>query len=160
MHRVSSSRKPATRCAACAAIGPEPSDPDSWACPICGKDARPYVLRVDDFMVAVRDRLVAQSKDKRAKSILVCKDGMWEAVLDVKGDDDTDTEDDDDELPLALRARGEAARPSGAPLPARRSASSTSATPGSRRSSMVPASGAAPSARRREPPVIIEIDDD
>lgn len=70
----------------------EPSNPDKWRCPICFKDARPYSLRIDGFLVKVRQKLEMEGK-LRAKSMLVAADGTWNAIVE----DDTGENTDDDE---------------------------------------------------------------
>lgn len=54
----------------------QPSMVDVWRCPLCGKDARPYSLQVDDFLVSVRERL-AQSNELHTKAIVISADGTW-----------------------------------------------------------------------------------
>ncbi|KAK1756820.1 zinc finger MIZ domain-containing protein 2 [Echria macrotheca] len=70
----------------------EPSMPDRWKCPICNKDARPYSLRIDKFLLKVREQLEKENK-LSAKSMRVKQDGTWTAV--VEEDDDVDTDDED-----------------------------------------------------------------
>ncbi len=55
------------------------SSSDKWRCPICTKDARPYRLVVDGFLLGVRRKLKEQDK-LRTTSITVSGDGTWEAV--------------------------------------------------------------------------------
>ncbi|OBT60482.1 hypothetical protein VE03_10107 [Pseudogymnoascus sp. 23342-1-I1] len=50
--------------------------PDVWKCPLCGADARPRSLRVDEFLVGVRERLEREG-GLEAKAILVTEDGEW-----------------------------------------------------------------------------------
>ncbi|KAK1825827.1 zinc finger MIZ domain-containing protein 2 [Podospora conica] len=73
------------------AVPTEPSVPDKWACPICGKDARPYNLRIDGFLLMVRGQLEKQNK-LNTKSVHVMADGTWTVV--VEDDDDGDLDDD------------------------------------------------------------------
>lgn len=54
----------------------QPSMVDVWRCPLCGKDARPYTLQVDDFLVSVRERL-ARSNELHTKAIVISADGTW-----------------------------------------------------------------------------------
>lgn len=54
----------------------QPSMVDVWKCPLCGKDARPYSLRVDEFLLSVRDSLEKQNL-LDCKAILVSEDGNW-----------------------------------------------------------------------------------
>ncbi|KAH9203800.1 hypothetical protein DL95DRAFT_136866 [Leptodontidium sp. 2 PMI_412] len=54
----------------------QPCIPDVWKCPICGKDARPGSLRIDDFLASVRGEL--KEKDMlHVKAIQVSHDGCW-----------------------------------------------------------------------------------
>lgn len=66
----------------------EPSLVDSWKCPICSLDARPISLRVDDFFVDVRKKLIASGSGD-TKYILVKADGSWTAAEEPR-----DAEDD------------------------------------------------------------------
>ncbi|KFY40265.1 hypothetical protein V494_03589 [Pseudogymnoascus sp. VKM F-4513 (FW-928)] len=50
--------------------------PDVWKCPLCGGDASPRSLRVDDFLVSVRQKLESQG-GLDVKAILVTEDGEW-----------------------------------------------------------------------------------
>ncbi|KFZ17393.1 hypothetical protein V502_04618 [Pseudogymnoascus sp. VKM F-4520 (FW-2644)] len=50
--------------------------PDVWKCPLCGSDASPRSLRVDDFLVSVREKL-EKDGDLDVKAILVTEDGSW-----------------------------------------------------------------------------------
>ncbi|KFY66355.1 hypothetical protein V496_02106 [Pseudogymnoascus sp. VKM F-4515 (FW-2607)] len=50
--------------------------PDVWKCPLCGGDASPRNLRVDDFLVAVRESLERKG-ELDVKAILVTEDGEW-----------------------------------------------------------------------------------
>lgn len=49
---------------------------DVWRCPLCGKDARPYSLQVDDFLVSVRESL-ARTNELHTKAIVISADGTW-----------------------------------------------------------------------------------
>ncbi|KAI9735414.1 MAG: hypothetical protein M1818_006420, partial [Claussenomyces sp. TS43310] len=49
---------------------------DVWKCPLCGMDARPYSLRVDDFLILVREKL-ANDGLLDCKAILISEDGTW-----------------------------------------------------------------------------------
>ncbi|KAJ6443370.1 hypothetical protein O9K51_04549 [Purpureocillium lavendulum] len=56
----------------------EPSLVDGWKCPICGHDARPVNLRVDDYFADVRANLIESGIDASdARSILVDANGDW-----------------------------------------------------------------------------------
>ncbi|KAH0498544.1 hypothetical protein TgHK011_005796 [Trichoderma gracile] len=57
----------------------EPTAVDCWGCPICGSDARPCSLQVDDFFVNVTKKLMASGKMK-VKKIEVHADGSWTAI--------------------------------------------------------------------------------
>ena len=57
----------------------EPSTVDCWACPICGLDARPCNLQVDDFFLDVAKKLLASGK-MNVKKIKVLVDGSWTAI--------------------------------------------------------------------------------
>jgi hypothetical protein len=72
-------------------IAPEPSNPDKWRCPICFKDARPYSLRIDSFLLEVRKRLAKEDK-LQTKSMRVKQDGTWTAV--VEADDELDSDEE------------------------------------------------------------------
>ncbi|KLJ08680.1 hypothetical protein EMPG_15884 [Blastomyces silverae] len=50
---------------------------EDWKCPICGKDARPKSLIIDDFFIAIRRKL-EETKQLEVKAILVRPDGSWE----------------------------------------------------------------------------------
>ncbi|KFX94191.1 hypothetical protein O988_06427 [Pseudogymnoascus sp. VKM F-3808] len=50
--------------------------PDVWKCPLCGGDASPRSLRVDDFLVSVREKLEKMG-ELDVKAILVTEDGSW-----------------------------------------------------------------------------------
>ncbi|KAI1822102.1 hypothetical protein F4861DRAFT_532451 [Xylaria intraflava] len=71
----------------------EPSFVDKWKCPLCNHDARPYSLRIDEFLMEVRNRL-EQDNQLLTKSITVFADGSWKAndsVEDDISDNDSDT---------------------------------------------------------------------
>ncbi|RWA09584.1 hypothetical protein EKO27_g5526 [Xylaria grammica] len=80
----------------------EPSFVDKWRCPFCDGDARPYSLRIDEFLVEIRSRL-EKDKQLRTKSITVFADGSWK-TNDPAGDDDSDTESDDNGTRATSRA--------------------------------------------------------
>ncbi|KAI1171507.1 hypothetical protein F4777DRAFT_51890 [Nemania sp. FL0916] len=71
----------------------EPSFVDRWRCPRCDGDARPYSLRIDEFLVEVRGRL-EQNNQLRTKSITVSADGTWKANEPLCDDDSDDNSDD------------------------------------------------------------------
>ncbi|KAK0652948.1 hypothetical protein B0T16DRAFT_108144 [Cercophora newfieldiana] len=70
---------------------PEPSIPDKWRCPICFEDARPYSLRIDGFLLQVRNELQQENK-LQTKSMRVKSDGTWTVV--VEADDEPGTDDE------------------------------------------------------------------
>lgn len=80
----------------------EPSNPDKWKCPICFKDARPYSLRVDGFLLEARQQLERQGK-LHAKSMLVAADGTWTATVEDEVDDNTD-DDEPGSAPVAAKS--------------------------------------------------------
>jgi hypothetical protein len=55
----------------------QPTFVDVWRCPICNEDARPQNLIVDEFLVNVRRKLEEMGIEKKAKAILVNKEGLW-----------------------------------------------------------------------------------
>ncbi|KAF4947731.1 hypothetical protein FGADI_10181 [Fusarium gaditjirri] len=67
--------------------GEEPSLVDRWGCPICGLDARPISLLVDDYIAAVRRSLISNG-DTRTRNIKVAPDGTWSAVWEPEESDD------------------------------------------------------------------------
>ncbi|KAH7012671.1 uncharacterized protein B0I36DRAFT_256611 [Microdochium trichocladiopsis] len=79
----------------CQSCPNEPSSVDKWKCPLCSGDARPYSLRIDEWLAGVRDKL-EKDGTLRAKAILVSADGSWkinEAVEASQG------RSDDEHLP-------------------------------------------------------------
>lgn len=72
----------------------EPSKVDEWKCPICGGDARPQTLSIDDFFAQVREKLLADGAE-RTKLIRIDKECNWSAVVE------QDDSDDEDELVVA-----------------------------------------------------------
>ncbi|KAI2624871.1 hypothetical protein GGR54DRAFT_539219 [Hypoxylon sp. NC1633] len=80
----------------------EPSFVDKWKCPLCNKDARPYSLRIDHFLVKVLSEMRSQG-NLRAKSILVTSDGSWK-VKEEAGDDDSDDNSDEDDGGPAVKS--------------------------------------------------------
>lgn len=73
---------------------------DVWKCPLCGKDARPYSLRIDDFLASVRAGL-AEKDNLDVKAILISADGTWRPKPKPqplkRKSSTTDTDDDSDE---------------------------------------------------------------
>ncbi|KAI0540489.1 hypothetical protein GGR58DRAFT_131798 [Xylaria digitata] len=84
----------------------EPSFVDRWKCPFCDGDARPYSLRIDEFLVEIRTRL-EKDQQLRTKSITVFADGSWKPN-DPVGCDDSDTESDDNGTRAASKAASKA----------------------------------------------------
>ena len=70
-----------------------PTDPDKWACPICGLDARPASLVIDEFLLQVRAFLEIEEKLDDARAILLMEDGTWEVKkkIDLDGNPLTST---------------------------------------------------------------------
>ncbi|KAF5717418.1 hypothetical protein FGLOB1_2114 [Fusarium globosum] len=89
--------------------GEEPSLVDRWGCPICGLDARPISLLVDDYLAAVRRSLISNG-DTRTRNIKVAPDGAWSAVWE------PEESDDDSPAPQPKASvNGHASRPSRPP---------------------------------------------
>lgn len=76
----------------------EPSKVDEWKCPICGGDARPHQLRIDDFFLHVSKKLKTDGAD-RTKTIQMDDQGYWSAVVPL------DDPDDSDEEPVAAKPK-------------------------------------------------------
>ncbi|KAL2205274.1 hypothetical protein CC79DRAFT_1323992 [Sarocladium strictum] len=76
----------------------EPSKVDEWKCPICGGDARPHQLRIDDFFVHVSKKLKTDGAE-RTKTIQMDDQGYWSAVVAL------DDPDDSDEEPVAAQSK-------------------------------------------------------
>ncbi|PTB78003.1 hypothetical protein M440DRAFT_1399178 [Trichoderma longibrachiatum ATCC 18648] len=57
----------------------EPTTVDCWACPMCGSDARPCSVQVDDFFADVAKKLLASGKTG-VRQIEVLADGSWKAI--------------------------------------------------------------------------------
>lgn len=70
----------------------EPTTVDCWGCPICGLDARPCNLEVDDFFADVAKKLLASGKAS-VKKIEVVADGSWTAIEE--GDEGEELSDSD-----------------------------------------------------------------
>ncbi|CAG8962420.1 hypothetical protein HYFRA_00014049 [Hymenoscyphus fraxineus] len=86
----------------------QPCMPDVWKCPLCGKDARPSSLVVDDFLVSVREELDRQNK-LDVKAIMVSPDGTWKAKEE-QAPKRTATRDPFDDDPTDDEADGKNAR--------------------------------------------------
>lgn len=79
----------------CPRCASEPSFVDKWRCPLCDGDARPYSLRVDEYLVDVRAQLEREGK-LGTKCILVSADGTWKPKDEPADDDDSDAGSDGD----------------------------------------------------------------
>lgn len=67
---------------------------DVWKCPLCTKDARPYSLRIDDFLASVRSSLESQGL-LDVKAIWIGPDGKWRPKIEERtGTADHDDSDD------------------------------------------------------------------
>lgn len=67
---------------------------DVWKCPLCTKDARPYSLRIDDFLASVRSSLESQGL-LDVKAIWIGPDGKWRPKIEeLTGTADHDDSDD------------------------------------------------------------------
>ncbi|KEY69991.1 hypothetical protein S7711_04009 [Stachybotrys chartarum IBT 7711] len=64
----------------------EPCMVDVWKCPLCGLDARPPSLRVDDLFVMVGERLV-KNRSLLVKKVLIREDGSWTPVVENEMED-------------------------------------------------------------------------
>ncbi|KAI1764452.1 hypothetical protein GGR53DRAFT_493627, partial [Hypoxylon sp. FL1150] len=98
--------------AGCRGCAREPSFVDKWKCPLCGCDARPYSLRIDEYLVEVRSQLENENK-LRTKSILVSPDGTWRPKEEHIDDSDIDSEDDGSGPPMKKSSRSTTAVPQG-----------------------------------------------
>lgn len=81
----------------------QPCMVDVWKCPLCKKDARPYNLVIDDFLVSVRKEL-AEQNCLHYKAILVSADGSWKPKFESRslGSID-DSEDSDADIPVTAK---------------------------------------------------------
>jgi hypothetical protein len=87
----------------------QPSMIDVWKCPLCGKDARPYSLQVDDFLASVRGELAVQDK-LDTKAILISADGSWRPKPEPRPMKRKATGDLDDDDPDSSDGEGTARR--------------------------------------------------
>jgi len=78
----------------CKTCPSEPSFVDKWKCPLCSSDARPYSLRIDEWLSGVRDKLEADGNLK-AKSIVVSADGTWK-IKELPLNDEDDKSSDEE----------------------------------------------------------------
>lgn len=79
----------------------QPSMVDGWKCPLCGKDARPYSLQIDDFLISVRSKLEEEGKLEQVKAILMDASGKWRPKVEKRkatsgSDEDSDYSSDGD----------------------------------------------------------------
>ncbi|PBP20126.1 MIZ/SP-RING zinc finger protein [Diplocarpon rosae] len=83
----------------------QPCMVDVWRCPLCGKDARPHNLQIDDFLASIREELEAQGK-LDVKAIWIGADGKWRPKVEkrkaLRDPNDSDFSDDDSERPSDL----------------------------------------------------------
>lgn len=84
----------------------QPCMVDVWKCPICGGDARPYTLQVDNFFVDVRAKL-ADDNNLGVKAIWISADGSWRPKSDapLKRKASIGFDDDDEEEGPAVKQR-------------------------------------------------------
>lgn len=106
-------QKPAQQGGGASQVGDEPSLVDVWKCPICGQDARPSSLWVDEYFVGVRQALLADG-DTRTKAIEIDGMGAWCAV-----EEPDDSDDDESPGPRPLTVAKRDARRSESTMPAR-----------------------------------------
>lgn len=57
------------------------SSADGWRCPLCRGDARPEKLRVVQWMVDVREKLVKDGVVEDAVGVVVTQDGSWKVKM-------------------------------------------------------------------------------
>ncbi|KAK4065151.1 transcriptional regulator family: Zinc finger, MIZ-type [Trichoderma aggressivum f. europaeum] len=67
----------------------EPSIVDCWACPLCGMDARPCSLMVDDFLVEIKNKILESGKSN-VKKIEMRADGTWSPIEEPDDDGSSD----------------------------------------------------------------------
>lgn len=92
LHALLESRRPKrcphgglrTACSSCIAspqTWPDVPSADTWACPICGGDARPNHLVVDKFLQGIVKELAAGAKEEGvcAKAVFIDGNGRWRA---------------------------------------------------------------------------------
>ncbi|KAL7788430.1 hypothetical protein V8C43DRAFT_323704 [Trichoderma afarasin] len=70
----------------------EPSVVDCWACPLCGMDARPCNLLVDDFFVEIKEKILESGKSN-TKKIEMRANGAWSPIEEPDGDDESSDRD-------------------------------------------------------------------
>lgn len=93
----------------------QPCMVDVWKCPLCGRDARPYSLQIDDFLASVRARL-AEQDNLDVKAIWIDAEGHWRPKeiprSSVKRSHPDDSDDSsDDEGPRKQRAPSASTQP-------------------------------------------------
>ena len=72
----------------------QPSLVDVWKCPLCGADARPYALQIDNFFVDVRAKL-ADDNNLGVKAIWISANGSWKPKSEAPLKRKADTRPDD-----------------------------------------------------------------
>jgi hypothetical protein len=84
----------------------QPMDIDVWKCPLCGGDARPYVLQIDNYFVDVRTKL-ANDDNLDVKAIWISADGSWRPKPNesLKRNAGNTFDDDDEEEGPAAKQR-------------------------------------------------------
>lgn len=65
--------------------GDEPCMVDVWQCPICGRDARPDSLHVDEYLAEIRRKIV-DSGETGVTAIKVVEDGTWTKLYEEVND--------------------------------------------------------------------------
>jgi len=78
----------------------QPCEPEAFKCPICGLDARPPNLVIDGFLLAVKDSLQKQGRDK-VKAVILREDGEWEIEKEDEATGESDDETDKQDWPQA-----------------------------------------------------------
>lgn len=59
------------------------SVPDQWRCPICGADARPQYLFIDEFLEHVHEQLQSTGLTE-TRAIIVQQDGSWKPKVETR----------------------------------------------------------------------------
>lgn len=72
----------------------QPCMVDVWKCPLCNADARPYGLRVDDFLAEVRKELEERGM-LDVSAIWIAPDGKWRPKVEEKTGVSSDESSDD-----------------------------------------------------------------
>jgi hypothetical protein len=81
---------------------------DTWKCPLCSKDARPYSLQIDDFLASVRASLEDQGL-LDVKAIWIGPDGKWRPKIEectgIADDESSDDESSSKQKAMADRSK-------------------------------------------------------